>query len=36
MKKKTKQRLRVAINISIAIILVAGIVAPILLSLLAI
>jgi len=36
MKKKTKKRLRAAINIVIAIILVGGIVAPILLSLLAI
>jgi hypothetical protein len=36
MKEKTKKRLRAAINIGIAIILVGGIVAPILLSLLAI
>jgi hypothetical protein len=36
MKKKTKKRLRAAINIGIAIILVGGIVAPILISLLAI
>jgi hypothetical protein len=36
MKKKTKKRLKAAINIGIAIILVGGIVAPILLSLLAI
>jgi hypothetical protein len=36
MKKKTQKRLRAVINIAIAIILVGGIVAPILLSLLAI
>ncbi len=36
MKKKTKQRLKTAINIGIAITLIGGIVAPILLSLLAI
>jgi hypothetical protein len=36
MKKKTKKRLKAAINIGIAIVLVGGIIAPILLSLLAI
>jgi len=36
MKKKTKRRLKAAINIGIAIVLVGGIIAPILLSLLAI
>lgn len=36
MKKKTQKRLKAIVNITIAIILIGGIVAPILLSLLAI